>query len=170
MACKIIETDIFTIHTDAIIHQANGVFNRGFAKILRQRYPELSRADKATDHKTVAPKVGFSCIRADDGKYLFNLYSQFNFGFGDRIRHTDYEQFFKGMQAIEYHARQLDIQVLSVPYNIGCGLGGADWRIIQAMLEVIFENSLLVLTICKKPQRSLTLTNTDRALPVNNEV
>lgn len=150
MGLKIIEADIFQLDTKAIVHQANcfGKFGKGFAGILRSRYPEIIEADKSTKCGDQTKLGQFSCIKTLDNKYyIYNLYSQYRYGVD--CRHTNYEAFYSGMTAIESHARNLDLNVVSVPYNIGCGLGGGSWQIIEVILKDIFEMSPIFLQICK---------------------
>jgi O-acetyl-ADP-ribose deacetylase (regulator of RNase III) len=138
MALKEVNSDIFLVETDGIIHQANcfGKFGGGFANIIRQKYPEVLQADNTTKCGDKAKLGRFSCIKSLDNKYyIYNLYSQYNYGVTKR--HTDYEAFYTGIVAIEAHARNLNLNSLSVPFNIGCGLGGGSWNIIEAMLRCI---------------------------------
>jgi O-acetyl-ADP-ribose deacetylase (regulator of RNase III) len=36
-----------------------------------------------------------------------------------------------------------------IPYKIGCGLGGADWNLVEEIIEKIFQNSYKNVFICK---------------------
>ena len=144
-----IEQDIFKTDTQAIIHQANcfGTMGGGFAKILREKYPEAYETDLKTQ-KGCKDKLGtYSCVKARDGIYIYNMYSQYRYGV--EKRHTDYEAFFTALNSIEANLFDLDIKTAAIPYKIGCKLGGGSWRIVYAMIEEIFEKSPIKLLICK---------------------
>lgn len=120
---SIIDQDIFETETQAIIHQCNcfGTMGGGFAKILREKYTEAYEADLKTQ-KGCKEKLGtFSCIKAKDGIYIYNMYSQYRYGV--EKRHTDYEAFFTALHAIESNLFNLDIKKAALPYKIGCKLG-----------------------------------------------
>jgi O-acetyl-ADP-ribose deacetylase (regulator of RNase III) len=146
---KTINQDIFKATKQAILHQANcfGVMGGGFAKILREVYPEAAQVDSETQ-KGCKEKLGsFSCVKAKDGIYIYNMYSQYRYGAAKR--HTDYESFYTGLKAVEAHAKMLGLHTIAIPYGIGCGLGGGSWKIIYAIIEEIFESSTIELVICK---------------------
>lgn len=146
-----VEMDIFKMEGDAIIHQCNcfGKMGGGIARLIRDRYPEAASADQHTTCGDKAKMGHYSCVKAHDDKYIYNLYSQYRYG--TDMRHTDYEAFFNGMTGIRSHLETVGLRSASVPYFIGCGLGGGDWRIIETMLKVIFEDWEGTLFICKLP-------------------
>jgi O-acetyl-ADP-ribose deacetylase (regulator of RNase III) len=119
----------------------------GIAALVRQKYPEAAAADSATKCGDKNKMGHFSRVTASDGKVIFNLYSQYRYGVDKR--HTDYEAFFTGMLAIRGQMESLGIKTASIPHGIGCGLGGGDWTIIEAMLKSLFEKSDITLFICK---------------------
>jgi O-acetyl-ADP-ribose deacetylase (regulator of RNase III) len=151
------EIDLFLQPVDAIIHQTN-CHNRmasGVAAGVIARYPEVLEADNATIPGDKSKLGTFLCVKGkNDGKYIYNLYSQYRYGV-DR-RHTDYEAFYSGLTAILGHMRNLDLKSAAVPYKIASDRGGASWKVILAMLEDVFENSGIDLYICKfKPSNEI---------------
>jgi O-acetyl-ADP-ribose deacetylase (regulator of RNase III) len=132
---------------DGIIHQANclGIFGGGIALHIKNKFPEAYEADC----KTIAgdkSKLGtFSVAVLPSNFHIYNMYGQFNIGFG---RMTNYEAVATGLSAIKNHAFNRGLKTLGLPKFMGCRLGGGDYRIVRAIIEVEFENSPLELYIC----------------------
>lgn len=133
---------------DIIVGQNNcfNVMGAGLAAQIAAKYPEAVEADNATTKGDKGKLGGFSYAKADDGKIIVNLYSQYNYGTDKR--QTDYEAFYQGMSVL--HDKVLDQKknlVFGVPKFIGAGLSGGSWKIIHAMLEEIFLDSKIKLII-----------------------
>jgi O-acetyl-ADP-ribose deacetylase (regulator of RNase III) len=120
----------------------------GIAREIRARYPEAYEVDCKTivgDYK----KLGtFSSVKTNDGKFvIYNCYSQYRYG--REKRHTNYEAVYTGLSSIEQNARELGLTTLSLPYNMGCMLGGGSWRIVSAIIDEVFKESPIDLYICR---------------------
>ena len=146
---NIVNIDIFKNPTEAIIHQCNcfGTMGGGIAKLIREKYPEAAKADEQTKCGDKAKMGHYTCAKASNGVYIYNLYSQFRYGIDKR--HTDYEAFYVGLTGIVSHMKNVGIKHASIPYNIGCGLGGGSWKIINSIIEEVFSDSGINLSICK---------------------
>lgn len=143
--------NIFEGGAQAIIHQANcfNTMGSGIAKQIRAKYPEAYDADCLTT-KGDRRKLGhFSWVKTQDDKfYIYNCYSQFEYGLGKR--HTNYEAIFTGLTDIKAHAESHDLTTLSLPHNMGCKLGGGSWRIVRAIIDEIFaDDTNTTLYICR---------------------
>ena len=144
-----IDINIFDCVAQGIIHQANcqNTMQSGIARQIREKYPEAYEVDC----KTIAGdpnKLGtFSWVKTHDGKYIYNCYSQFRYG--REQRHTNYEAIYTGLSSIKDHANSIELTTLSLPYNMGCALGGGSWNIVRAMIQDIFYDSNINLFICK---------------------
>ena len=142
--------DIFQLTPcGAIIHQCNcqNTMGSGVAAIVRQKYPEAAAKDAATKCGDRSKMGSFTYAQGKDGKWIFNLYAQYSYGMDKR--HTDYEAFFVGMEAIKNHMVALGFRTAAVPYKIGSDRGGASWPVIAAMLREIFDQSSIDLYICQ---------------------
>ncbi len=144
------DCNIFDGGAQGIIHQANcqNTMGSGIAREIRARYPEAYEVDCKTiagDYK----KLGtFSSVKTNDGKFvIYNCYSQYRYG--REQRHTNYEAVYTGLSSIEQNARELGLTTLSLPYNMGCNLGGGNFHIVSAIIEVIFKDSPIDLCICR---------------------
>jgi hypothetical protein len=74
------------------------------------------------------------------------MYCQFNFG-RDK-RHTNYEAVYSALNLVRHNLVSNGLKSISFPRNMCSTLGGADWRIIEKMIEVVFENSGIDVYIC----------------------
>ena len=146
---NIIDKSLFEVDTMAIIHQTNCMCtqNSGIAKQIRAKYPEEFEADCKTIPGDIKKLGTFSWVKAHDGKHIYNCYSQFRYG--REQRHTNYEAVYTGLSAILSHMNDYGIQSVNLPYNMGCALGGGDFRIVKSIIDVVFDNWAGTVNICK---------------------
>jgi O-acetyl-ADP-ribose deacetylase (regulator of RNase III) len=135
-----------------IFHQANthAMMGAGIAGQIRTRYPEAAKADRDAFNGHQAKLGLFSGIKLSDEppRVIINLYGQENISTSDR--QTDYEGLYVAMdRAMSVIAKRpnKDDYIIGVPKGMGCGLGGGDWRIVEAMLEVLSEKYSLEVRI-----------------------
>lgn len=141
---------------DIIIHQANcfNVMGAGIAKVISEKYPEAVQADNRTI-KGDKSKLGTftSSGPCSDNKIIINMYGQYSYG--GRKCHTDYDAIEKALEEFiedyESVCCVTDIPLrVAVPYGMGCGLGGGDWKRVSAILNKLFEvRKEFTLIICK---------------------
>ena len=77
---------------------------------------------------------------------IYNLYTQS--GYSTKKREVNYEYFWKALKNMQEDLLFIqhetgEQQVLGLPYGISCGLAGGNWKIIKAMIEDIFLDSLI---------------------------
>jgi len=144
-----IDINIFDCDAQAIIHQANcqNTMGSGIAKQIREKYPEAYEADCKTTAGDYNKLGKFSWVKAPDGKYIYNCYSQFRYG--REKRHTNYEAIYTGLSSIKEHAISNQLYALSLPHNMGCMLGGGSWKIVNSIIEEVFDNADIKLYICR---------------------
>lgn len=137
-----------------IAHQVNckGVMNSGIAKQIKEKYP-----DNFTNYRNFCivnhrdnHELGGKMLATKefDGKHIVNLFSQGDYGY-DGKTYTEYPWFMKCIENLYAYAKSNHLEVIGIPYKIGCVRGGADWNIIHRILEDTFKNSSLKLVICK---------------------
>ena len=139
---------------DVIAHQVNvnGVMGGGLALQIKEAYPEV---------------YGFYKSRCDafhrDGlKVLLGSCMAFNFRqsktlcanlFGQELsgskRETNYEAIYNALDDLRDLMVKVGLKSVAFPYGMSCGLGGGDWRIVSAMIEVVFEGSGIDIVIVK---------------------
>jgi len=144
-----IDINIFDCVALGIIHQANcqNTMQSGIARQIRERYPEAYEADCKTVAGDIKKLGTFSWVKTHDDKYIYNCYSQFRYG--KEQRHTNYEAVYNGLSSIKSHAESHQLKSLSLPHKMGCNLGGGNWKIVNSIIEVLFEDSSIDLYICR---------------------
>lgn len=130
---------------DGIAHQTNieRVMGAGFAKSVARDFPEALQALQQTKGK-----LGEVSSANTKHGVIFNATAQSIKGMG---RKTNYEALYSSLELIEFqcYSRKKNFR-LGTLHGIGCGLGGGSWKIVEAMLSQIFEESDVQLLICKQ--------------------
>jgi O-acetyl-ADP-ribose deacetylase (regulator of RNase III) len=143
--CNILDSDCNIICQSV---NCQGVMNSGLAKEIRMRYPDVFPTYEMLcnkDHSNMLGKVYFHSLKND--QIIANLFSQDKYG-TDR-RYTNYAEMFRCLDKVERFARQHNFSV-SIPYGIGCGLGGGNWKSVSCIIKFIFGNSTVKCKICKR--------------------
>ena len=137
---------------DYICHQVNcqGRMGSGIAKAIRDKWPvvytEYINKYKETQDKVLRDCGSFEfmpdvsevllgqiqLIDVSEKQSVINMFAQQFYGY-DGQRYTSYDAFDTCIQSIKEHIPKGSS--IGFPYKIGCGLGGANWRVIHAMIE-----------------------------------
>lgn len=140
-------------------HQVNamGVMGGGIALAIKQKYPyvyDIYRCfcgGKNGGYKEKSEILGQVCyILENDGVTIANLFGQYSYG--RTTRYTDYDGLQKALQDLHDKAGSVGKSIVVIPYNIGCGLAGGDWTIVEPMIHDIFSDNSTDLYICKLPE------------------
>ena len=144
-----------------IAHSCNtrNIMGGGIALQIKNRYPQAYEADTEAYNKEYDKNgqyihwLGKYSKAEIESKFLpnnkgriYNLYTQASVGAGKR--QVDYEIFWKALKNMQEDLLFIqhetgEPQVLGLPYGISCGLAGGCWKIILAIIEDIFEDSLI---------------------------
>lgn len=131
-----------------IVHQVNcqGAMNSGIAKQIRERWPQVyhdyrklwawNETDNASDRRDLLGEITITKVGQD--KYVVNLFGQEHYGY-DGDRYTSYDALYDGLTYIKEKAQELGLSV-ALPFGIGCGRGGADWFIVDAIIQRVFHD------------------------------
>lgn len=129
---------------DYICHQVNcqGVMGSGIAKQIRERWPWVFSSYRAycerRKDKNESPLGEIWGVVIDgegrNARWVVNMFGQDNFGYYEH-RFTSYDAFAKCLEAMR--DRLPKDKTIGFPKNIGCGLGGGNWKIISALIEEI---------------------------------
>ena len=125
---------------DGFGHSANcfHTFGAGIAASIKAKYPEAYEADVKFDRRGDIGKLGkFSFAKTYDEKYIYNLYGQYSMG--GWKRQTNYEAIANALTGVKEHAFNNLVKRLGFPRNMGCALGGGDWRVVNALIQSVFE-------------------------------
>ena len=124
-----------------ICHQVNcqGKMGSGVAKQIRDRWPEVyTNYARVVDSKMLG-KV--QILYVEDANIPFqcvvNMFAQEFYGY-DENRYTSYDAFWSCLN--ELKSKIPKGATIAFPYKIGCGLGGANWEIIEKMIDVVFAD------------------------------
>lgn len=136
---RVIKGDLLRSDCNVIIHQANcfATMGAGIAKQIKSRYPKAYDADKMYSVPVGSRERlgGYSLATVGD-KVIVNMYSQYHYGRG---KQTDYGAMKKALTNILIdvtHRGMSDIKI-GMPYGIGCGLAGGDWKIVENIIREV---------------------------------
>lgn len=123
---------------DYICHQVNcqGVMGSGIAKQIRERWPIVFSSYRAyCDRHGRDDLLGeIWGVRVSDDQWVVNMFAQDNFGYDGR-RFTSYDAFTTCLTKMR--DRLPKDKTIGFPKNIGCGLGGGNWKVISTLIEEI---------------------------------
>lgn len=144
---EFVEGDIFEVEGDIICHQTNcqGYFNAGFAKKIREKYPNVYKEYKqiCDNQKTFPDELLGVChivdVNGGKHKYVANLFGQYDICPRNKI-HTDYNALEFALENLYYYAKDSCLNTVLVPDMIGCGLAGGDRNVVLEIIKKIFEN------------------------------
>lgn len=134
---KYVKGNLLDSDCDYICHQVNcqGVMGSGIAKQIRERWPEVYEMYKRfCEGYECGPHYLLGHIQFVDRVGVINMFSQDNYGY-DGTRYTSYDAFDKCLQRIRDVVESGT--KIGFPKNIGCGLGGGNWKVISALIEEI---------------------------------
>lgn len=139
---KYVKGNLLDSDCNYICHQVNcqGVMGSGIAKQIRERWPYVFRSYynycSRRLGKTDTMLGDIWGVRIDDSsnRWVVNMFSQDKYGY-DGSRFTSYDAFTECLTVMRY--RLPKGSSIGFPKNIGCGLGGGNWKVISALIEEI---------------------------------
>jgi O-acetyl-ADP-ribose deacetylase (regulator of RNase III) len=139
---NIIEVDanLLEYELDGFGHQCNcfHTMGSGIAASIKAKYPEAFKADLSFGRRGDNTKLGkFSFVKTYDEKFVYNLYGQYSMG--GWKKQTNYEALYNALTGVKEHAINNLVKRLGFPRNMGCVLGGGDWRVVKALIESVFD-------------------------------
>ena len=131
--------DVLKSNADVILHQVNckGKMGAGLALQIKNRYPFVYKqyATFCAQAKDSASLLGQTLIvPISDSQCIANLFAQdgyASYGFAPRCM-TNYDALRKCLKLIgkKYKGKRV-----ALPYLLGCGLAGGDWKIVEQMIK-----------------------------------
>lgn len=166
---KTINKDILTVDKGVIVHSVNCIGAMGgLAGAIGQKWPivkneyiELITANRKQLWKLLGT---YQTVSVGENLRVLNVFGQYDIGGGYYAgRKTEYgtllnalksvanTEFPKDKQTIENLIDdEIDyIEDIYIPFQIGCGLGGGNWKIVKDIIEESFKNSAKNVYICK---------------------
>lgn len=165
-----INKDILTVDKGVIVHSVNciGAIG-GLAGAIARKWPKNAEQYKAYVDRQKLPIMLLGSVfdvNAAHNIVIANLFGQNRVGL--HKQQTEYaaliagfesiaNTFFKGndKKLVDFGSpfgeidMPIDLTDIYIPYKIGCGLGGADWNIVQEIIHKAFEKSENDVYICK---------------------
>lgn len=153
---KIIDGDLLDSNADIICHQVNcqGVMGSGVAKQIKDNFPNVFQkySELCGQYINKEALLGTAQkIYCPDKKIvIFNLFAQCNYGYNGNC-YTDLYALRKCLEQVHsFYKRELSIYPdsnlrLALPYKIGCVRGGADWNIVEKIIDEIFNDCTIEL-------------------------
>lgn len=165
-----INKDILTVDKGVIVHSVNCVGAvGGLAGAIARKWPNNAKEYRAHIERQKLPIMLLGTVfdvNVAHNVIVANLFGQNKVGTNQR--QTEYaaliagfkriaNTFFQGndTREVDYGnpfgliEQRIDLTDIYIPYKIGCGLGGADWSIVEEILHSVFEKSFNDVYICK---------------------
>lgn len=164
-----INKDILTVDKGVIVHSVNCIGAvGGLASAIARKWPKNAEEYRSHVKRQKMPIMLLGSVfevNVAHNVVVANLFGQNNVG--TRERQTEYSALIAGFKSIastyfkgndtetkDFGTFGIEdvrnqLQDIYIPYKIGCGLGGADWSIVEEILHSIFEKSFNDVYICK---------------------
>ena len=135
-----------------LVHQVNcmGIMGGGIAAQIREQNPKLceSYVKLCNKQKFVGELLGCNQVLEIDDfdpkencQYIINCFAQENVSNSSKM--TSYDALDECMIGVRKYCNEvfpLGCNI-GIPYKIGCGLGGGDWKIVEAIIAKNFPPS-----------------------------
>lgn len=148
MKIEYIKGDLFSTKIRTIVHGCNaqGVMGSGVAKIIREKYPKAyeryRKEFELYNHLKLGDTIAVPCgDRVNDPtnyKVIVNAITQDFYG-RDGSRYVSYDAVSDCMNKINRFSEVYGIEEVAMP-QIGAGLGGGEWNVIEAIIESELKN------------------------------
>lgn len=130
---------------------AQGVMGSGVALSVKQRWPGVFQLYKRFCEVTPSPQR-LGCVvfaETGDGVVVANCITQEFFG-KDGAKYASYDLIDTCMISVGEYMAEYAIRTVHMP-KIGCGLGGLNWRAVQAIVEHRLQNYDVVVYVLDQP-------------------
>jgi O-acetyl-ADP-ribose deacetylase (regulator of RNase III) len=166
---NIINKDILTVDKGVIVHSVNCIGAvGGLAGAIAHKWPKNADEYRAHIKRQKLPIMLLGSVfqvNVAHNVIVANLFGQDNIG--TKEQQTEYSALITGFKRIastNFYGDDKETIYFSgigledvantltdiyIPYKIGCGLGGADWNLVEEIIEKIFLNSHKNVFICK---------------------
>lgn len=145
---NIVDGDILDSRDTYICHQVNcvGVMGAGLAKQIRCWYPNVYDKYKVLCEKhSKNPREllgGIQVIKIGKNQFCVNMFAQENYG--KNGVYTEEEAFEQCCKILKKYVEEHK-GTIAMPYKIGCGYGGGNWRsIVNIIAKTLGDTQLTV--------------------------
>lgn len=164
-----INKDILTVDKGVIVHSVNCIGGvGGLAGAIARKWPINAEKYRAHVKRQTLPIMMLGSVfqvNVAHNVVVANLFGQNNVGTNER--QTEYAALIAGFKyiantyfqgndtkTVNFSGIGLEDVVneltdIYIPYKIGCGLGGADWNVVEEIIHEVFDSSHFNVYICK---------------------
>jgi O-acetyl-ADP-ribose deacetylase (regulator of RNase III) len=146
---KFVKGDILDAQDGIIGHQVNCqmVMGAGLAKQIRNKYPIVySEYITVMGKAPVNTRLGrCQIVEVSNRLYFANLFGQFDYRTRN-IVNTDYNALGMALRNLQRWKTILKPEDFPIylPYGMGCGLGGGDWKIVEGIIRDSVPDAIIV--------------------------
>lgn len=144
MGLYYVKGDLLESDCNYICHQVNcqGRMGSGIAKSIKEKWPKVyTEYMKQFNHMFQEDKAlllgTIQEIFLYENHYIINMFAQEYYGYNGR-RYTSYDAFWSCLGKILNKVPKGS--KIGFPKGIGCGLGGANWNVIETMIYEVLSN------------------------------
>lgn len=161
MGMYLVTGDLLDAPVDYICHQVNcqGRMGSGIAKQIKERWPvvydayisaykdredEILRNCGGFEHMPDVSETLLGYVQkvpVNEEQVVINMFAQQYYGY-DGKRYTSYDAFWACLGGIRDSVPKGS--KIGFPWQIGCGLGGANWEVIMTMIEEVLAEDFEV--------------------------
>lgn len=126
---RIVNQDLLSVESGVIAHQVNclGVMGAGVARQIAAKYPEVLTSYKKYVLDSRDPLGNCQLVQVADDLWVANIFGQR--GVGSRKVQTDYGAVYTAFDQLRQQMGRHKLgNTVHVPFGIGCGLAGGDWK------------------------------------------
>lgn len=143
---NVIDKDVLEISSGVICHSVNcqGKFNKGLAKKIREKYPNVYEEYMDLCKKVVVPRYRLDLIQrvnVSDSLTVVNLFTQLYYGDSTKTG-VDYNSYDAWTTILTRRLKIFENETLYFPYKIGCGLAGGNWNLIASLISYNYPNAV----------------------------
>lgn len=151
--------DALDFHSGILCHQTNffGVMGAGIAATIRDK---LLTSAQYREYVNLCREYGSDLLgnvqylRCEDGTVVANCFSQddarLDYPKGRIAPLTDYNAMLSCFMNVLQTALNIEKDVY-MPYKIGCGIAGGDWRKVRSIINEVFAGSPVNVYIVRRP-------------------
>lgn len=138
---------------NTIAHSCNaqGRMGKGIAKSIKERCPEAFAVYEEAFNRNEL-QLGTSTVAKIGDKRVVNMVTQYRYGSDGRF--VDYEALYKCLEGLklllENAQKEGRVYSLGLPHMLSCKNAGGDWRIVETMIRVLFDDSPIQVYIVEK--------------------
>ena len=138
--------NILNVESGIICHQVNamGKMGAGLALDIRKKWPNVYR-DYMIAYNEGNLKLGNVIFTKIENCSIIIASCVGQKFYGRKGKHTIYKAIEKCFEKVEKKSNELKLPVY-IPYKIGCGLAGGNWKVVKEIIEGKISNSI----ICRK--------------------